>query len=57
MITLANLRGVRESGTVFAVPTYGFILFIYLLVLTGLAKCVCGSSLPFKRCHRGHLEP
>src|SRR5207253_5669270 len=40
LITLANLRGVRESGTVFAVPTYGFILFIYLLVLTGLAKCV-----------------
>ena len=26
LITWANLRGVRESGTIFAVPTYGFVL-------------------------------
>jgi amino acid transporter len=39
LITLANLRGVRESGTLFAVPTYGFILSIFILVATGLAKC------------------
>src|SRR5713101_2369706 len=32
MITLANLRGVRESGTLFAIPTYGFILSISILV-------------------------
>ncbi|TAK77220.1 MAG: APC family permease, partial [Dehalococcoidia bacterium] len=25
LLTLGNLRGVRESGTVFAIPTYGFI--------------------------------
>ncbi|HMC36938.1 MAG TPA: APC family permease, partial [Actinomycetota bacterium] len=39
LITLANLRGVRESGILFAVPTYGFILSIYVLVATGLVKC------------------
>jgi amino acid transporter len=39
LITLANLRGVRESGTVFAIPTYGFILSIFLLVGTGLVRC------------------
>jgi len=43
LITLANLRGVRESGTVFAVPTYGFIVSIYLLVGMGLAKCLTGG--------------
>src|SRR5437762_11242558 len=32
LITLANLRGVRESGILFAVPTYGCILSIYVLV-------------------------
>src|SRR5881396_2874251 len=32
LITLANLRGVRESGRIFAVPTYGFIISIYILV-------------------------
>jgi amino acid transporter len=43
LITLANLRGVRESGILFAVPTYGFILSIYILVGTGLLKCVTGG--------------
>ncbi len=38
LITLANLRGVKESGTLFAVPTYGFILSILLLLGTGLAR-------------------
>jgi amino acid transporter len=38
-VTLANLRGVRESGTVFAIPTYGFIASIFILIITGLAKC------------------
>jgi amino acid transporter len=43
LITLANLRGVRESGTLFAIPTYGFIVCIYTLVLTGLARCAFGG--------------
>src|SRR6266542_3173114 len=43
LITLANLRGVRESGTLFAIPTYGFILSIYALVVTALAKCAVGG--------------
>src|SRR5690349_11758469 len=43
LITLANLRGVRESGTVFAIPTYGFIVSIYVLVATGLIRCVMTS--------------
>jgi amino acid transporter len=39
LITLANLRGVRESGTLFAIPTYAFIISIFALVITGLVKC------------------
>ena len=35
-ISLANLRGTKESGTVFAVPTYGFVLSIYVLLLSAL---------------------
>ena len=31
LITMANLRGVKESGRIFAVPTY-----VYIVVLTGL---------------------
>jgi amino acid transporter len=43
LITLANLRGVRESGTLFAIPTYGFIASIYALILTGLFRCIDGG--------------
>ena len=49
LITLANLRGVKEAGTLFAVPTYGFIVCIMSLVGVGLVKCASGcpvSSLP-----------
>jgi len=38
----ANLRGVRESGTLFAVPTYGFIVAILLMVGLGFVRCVGG---------------
>jgi amino acid transporter len=49
LITLANLRGVKEAGTFFAIPTYGFILSIVATMMLGFAKCVSGcpvSSLP-----------
>ena len=31
-----NLRGVRESGTLFAIPTYGFMIGIIGMALYGL---------------------
>ncbi len=43
LITLANLRGVRESGTLFAVPTYAFIVSIFTLLVVGLGKCLFGG--------------
>jgi amino acid transporter len=43
LITLVNLRGVRESGTLFAIPTYGFILSIGFMLVVGLGECVLGS--------------
>jgi amino acid transporter len=40
LITVANLRGVRESGALFALPTYAFIVAILLTVGAGLSRCV-----------------
>ncbi len=37
-ITTVNLRGVKESGRIFAVPTYFFIATMFLLIGMGLAK-------------------
>lgn len=41
-VTIINLRGVKESGTLFAIPTYGFVLSIFLLIGTGVVKCIGG---------------
>jgi amino acid transporter len=43
LITLANLRGVKESGTLFAVPTYSFVVAILLMLGTGLVRCAVGG--------------
>src|SRR5215471_9013351 len=36
LITFANLRGVREAGILFALPTYAFVTSIFILIATGL---------------------
>jgi amino acid transporter len=43
LITLVNLRGVRESGVLFAVPTYAFVASMFVLVGTGVGKCATGE--------------
>jgi amino acid transporter len=44
-IALMNLRGVRESGTVFAVPTYCFIGIVVLMITWGLVRLGLGHQL------------
>ena len=43
LIAWANLRGVRESGTLFSIPTYGFILLFLTLIATGLIRLFSGT--------------
>lgn len=43
LIALANLRGVREAGILFALPTYAFVASIFVLEAVGFAKCASGS--------------
>ena len=38
-VTIMNLRGVKESGTLFAVPTYAFILSVLVTLVVGGARC------------------
>jgi amino acid transporter len=38
LITVVNLRGVRESGTIFTLPTYLFIVTAFLLIIIGCFK-------------------
>jgi amino acid transporter len=45
-VTIANLRGVRESGRLFTIPTYWFIGSMFLLILAGLWQVVSGTAQP-----------
>jgi amino acid transporter len=46
VLTALNLRGLRESGTAFAVPTYLFIVVIVGMILTGVVRVfVLGQEL------------
>ncbi len=38
IVTLVNLRGVRESGSIFAIPTYLFIFSALLMIVVGFFK-------------------
>jgi amino acid transporter len=42
LLTVANLRGVKEAGTLFAVPTYGFVAIVYVMLFTGFVRCLAG---------------
>lgn len=40
VIAWANLRGVRESGMMFAFPTYGFVLGMFAMIIFGVVKAL-----------------
>jgi len=43
LIAFANLRGVREAGRVFAIPTYFFIANMVILIVVGAYREISGS--------------
>jgi amino acid transporter len=43
LITIANLRGLRESGNIFAVPTYLFVGLALTIVAIGLVNIIGGT--------------
>ena len=45
LITVINLRGIRESGLVFAIPTYAFMLAIGSMVITAVIRMTAGTEM------------
>jgi len=43
LLMLANMRGLKESGNLFMVPTYAFIVSIFLLVIVGIYHQITGQ--------------
>ncbi|MCX6482924.1 MAG: APC family permease [Mycobacterium sp.] len=46
LLTAVNLRGIRESGTAFAIPTYAFMVCMFLMLIWGFIQIfVMGKHL------------
>jgi amino acid transporter len=45
LLTVVNLRGVKESGRAFAVPTYGFVAIVLLLFVVAGVRLAMGQTL------------
>ena len=48
LIVLGNLRGIRESGSIFAVPTYLFVAMMYVLIGFGLYRLFLGGGMTYE---------
>ena len=48
IVTWINLRGARESGTIFAVPTYAFVFGVFIVIVIGISRRmgIFGEPLP-----------
>src|SRR3954451_18547321 len=51
LLTVINLRGVKESGRAFAIPTYGFVAAVYLLLVVGAWKIAFGAGITAESAH------
>ena len=55
VITLGNLRGIRESGRLFALPTECFVASMLLLLAVGAGRAISGTIEPVEAA--GAMEP
>lgn len=46
LLTVVNLRGVRESGLAFMLPTYAFVITLAIVMVVGLAKTIASGGHP-----------
>jgi amino acid transporter len=47
LLALGNLRGIREAGTIFAAPTYAFVIVAYVLIVVGLYRSTLGGGIDY----------
>jgi amino acid transporter len=46
VITIINLRGVREAGSIFAIPTYLFVGALFITIGAGLVRVLLSNGHP-----------
>jgi amino acid transporter len=50
-VAVMNLRGVKESGRAFAIPTYGFVASVFLMVIVGMVRTLGGHTPQAESAH------
>ncbi|MHB0976364.1 MAG: APC family permease [Candidatus Aquicultorales bacterium] len=45
LVAVANLRGIRDSGKIFAIPTYSFIVSLIVLIIVGFVRYSMGLTI------------
>ena len=56
LLAAANLRGLRESGKAFAIPTYLFAGGVFVMIVTGLVRQFAGHGIEASSAHYA-IEP
>ncbi len=51
VLAVVNLRGIKESGRTFAIPTYGFVLIVYAMLAVGFGKVLFGDGITAESAH------
>jgi amino acid transporter len=46
IITILNLRGVKDAGTAFMIPTYLFVGTLLIMILVGIVRAIAGDGHP-----------
>ncbi len=57
LIMLANMRGIRESGQIFMVPTYAFIVSVFILIAFGFYHQATGQIHASPPALKGAIAP
>jgi amino acid transporter len=60
IMTVVNLRGVKESGRIFAVPTYFFLIMMFLTLIVGFVRYFSGNLptvIEVEALHHNIVEP
>ncbi|HZN56030.1 MAG TPA: APC family permease [Candidatus Polarisedimenticolaceae bacterium] len=57
LIAVGNLRGIRESGRIFAVPTFFFLGSMGMLLLVGAYKALTGQIVPIESAAAAFVPP
>ena len=57
LVTIANLRGAKESSNLFALPTYAFVTTVFTMLVIGFIECADGDCPQAISSAEPRLEP